>query len=416
MALHATAVLALILALPPSELEGPDAALFSAVEAGDATALRSALGAGADPDARNAQEQTPLILAAQKGSTEAASLLLEAGADVNTRDQRGLSALAYAAGLGHLSVAQALLARGADVNSKSQGDVTPLMLASQNGHADIVAELLRSGAKANARGPEDLTALLLAIGNGHEDAAARLLQHGADANAANSVDDRPLIVAARRGQLGTVQELLKRGAKVNDKNWNGDTPLIEAVRYRRFEIVPALLEAGAKVGKKNHNGDTALGLAQKFGDEGMVAWLEGHVPPASPEEAPPTIPTVTFGQRVSVPNSGPEWRCPERKALAPPEKTHDVLPDYSDGLQRRRLKGTVVLEANVSPEGRVTGVSVSGPPSLLDAAAIDAVRQWRYAPTVLCGTPVPVILTVRVPFEDELSLQDKRANRSFSRY
>ena len=51
-----------------------------------------------------------------------------------------------------------------------------------------------------------------------------------------------------------------------------------------------------------------------------------------------------------------------------------------------------------------------------DRIAIDAVRQWRYAPTVLCGTPVPVRLTVSVTFDDELNLQGKRANRSFSRY
>jgi protein TonB len=113
---------------------------------------------------------------------------------------------------------------------------------------------------------------------------------------------------------------------------------------------------------------------------------------------------------------GPEWRCPEGKALAPPEKTHDVTPDYSDALQRRRAQGTVVLEAKVSPEGRVTEVTVSGPPSLMDAAAIDAVRQWRYAPTVLCGTPVPAIMTVDVSFSDDLKLQEKRANQSFNRY
>jgi TonB family protein len=416
MTLPAAVVVVLALALPLSELKGPDAALLSAAETADLAAIRSQLEAGADPDARNEQKQTPLIVAAQKGSTDVARLLLEAGADVDAKDRRGLSALVYAAGLGHLPLARALLAAGADVNSKSRDDATALMLASQNGHADIVAELLRSGAKANARGREGLNALLLALGSGHEELAVLLLEHGADANAANSMKDSPLMVAARQGQTATVRALLERGARVNDKNWNGDTPLIEAVRYRRFAIVPDLLEAGAKVEQKNHNGDTAPGLAKKFGDGRMTTLLESGVTPAPSEEAQAPLPTVTFGRRVSIPDMGPEWRCAERKTLAPPEKTHDVLPDYSDALQRLRQQGTVVLEARVNPEGRVTDVSVAGTPSLLDAAAIDAVRQWHYAPTVLCGTPVPVILTVNVSFTEELRLQEKRANRSFSRY
>jgi len=36
---------------------------------------------------------------------------------------------------------------------------------------------------------------------------------------------------------------------------------------------------------------------------------------------------------------------------------------------------------------------------LLDAAAIDAVRQWRFTPTLLNGQPVPVVMTVTVAFK-----------------
>jgi TonB family protein len=148
----------------------------------------------------------------------------------------------------------------------------------------------------------------------------------------------------------------------------------------------------------------------------MMALLQGGAVPASSQDAYASTPTVTFGRKVSISDASEEWKCPERETLAPPEKTQDVPPDYSDVLQRRRLQGTVVLEARVSPEGRVTDVSVAGDPSLLDAAAVDAVRQWRYKPTLLCGKPVPVRLSVSVSFTDELRLEDKRANRSFNVY
>ena len=62
------------------------------------------------------------------------------------------------------------------------------------------------------------------------------------------------------------------------------------------------------------------------------------------------------------------------------------------------VSGVVILEAIVEPDGSVIRVKVlrglAGP---LDAAAVDAVKQWRYEPTVLAGTAVSVVMTVPVP-------------------
>ena len=51
------------------------------------------------------------------------------------------------------------------------------------------------------------------------------------------------------------------------------------------------------------------------------------------------------------------------------------------------------------PRGRVTDVKVLRGVPLLDQAAIDAVRQWVYTPTLLNGTPVAVVMTVTVNFK-----------------
>jgi protein TonB len=75
-----------------------------------------------------------------------------------------------------------------------------------------------------------------------------------------------------------------------------------------------------------------------------------------------------------------------------------VDPVYPQVAVFAHVAGVVVLEATVDREGRVQSVRVLRSIPLLNQAAIDAVRQWRYAPLLLQGTPVPFILTVTVAF------------------
>jgi protein TonB len=62
------------------------------------------------------------------------------------------------------------------------------------------------------------------------------------------------------------------------------------------------------------------------------------------------------------------------------------------------VQGIVIIEAVVGPDGRVQDAKVLRSIALLDAAALEAVKQWEYAPTLLNGVPVPVIMTVTVDF------------------
>ena len=65
-----------------------------------------------------------------------------------------------------------------------------------------------------------------------------------------------------------------------------------------------------------------------------------------------------------------------------------------------RIRGVLILEANVDKEGRVVEVTVLRTASkLLDAAAITAVRQWQYRPLILNGLPEPFVLTVVLTFD-----------------
>jgi periplasmic protein TonB len=58
----------------------------------------------------------------------------------------------------------------------------------------------------------------------------------------------------------------------------------------------------------------------------------------------------------------------------------------------------VVLECTVSPMGKVTAVTVVRGIPLLNEAAMAAVKQWIYTPTLRDGVPVPIIMTVTVRF------------------
>jgi TonB family protein len=57
------------------------------------------------------------------------------------------------------------------------------------------------------------------------------------------------------------------------------------------------------------------------------------------------------------------------------------------------------MECTISPQGNVVDVKVLRGIPLLDGAAVDAVKQWIYTPTLLNGVPVPVIMTVTVKFK-----------------
>jgi len=84
--------------------------------------------------------------------------------------------------------------------------------------------------------------------------------------------------------------------------------------------------------------------------------------------------------------------------IAEPRKLRDVRPEYPEIAQAAKVQGIVILEVVIDEAGDVTDAKVLRSIPLLDQAALDAVKQWRYTPTMLNGTPVPVIMTVTVNF------------------
>jgi TonB family protein len=87
--------------------------------------------------------------------------------------------------------------------------------------------------------------------------------------------------------------------------------------------------------------------------------------------------------------------------IRPPKKVHHHDPVYPDEARAARIAGVVIVELTVAPDGSVQDARVLRSILMLDQPALEAVRQWRFEPTLLNGAPVPVVMTVTVPFAME---------------
>jgi periplasmic protein TonB len=130
-------------------------------------------------------------------------------------------------------------------------------------------------------------------------------------------------------------------------------------------------------------------------DVGMVGGVPGGVPGGSaggvlggiiggaPSLAPPPKPveTVRVGGQVQMANL-----------------IHQVNPVYPPIARTAHIQGTVLLHAIIGKDGTIKELQyISGPPLLMHAA-MDAVQQWRYRPTMLNNQPVNVDTTIQVIF------------------
>jgi protein TonB len=84
--------------------------------------------------------------------------------------------------------------------------------------------------------------------------------------------------------------------------------------------------------------------------------------------------------------------------IKPPTKLKDVRPLYPPEAEAAHVQGVVIVEARIEPDGHVSDVRVLRSIRELDQAAIDAVKQWEFSPTLLNGVAVPVIMTMTVNF------------------
>ena len=110
-------------------------------------------------------------------------------------------------------------------------------------------------------------------------------------------------------------------------------------------------------------------------------------PPPPPPPPPPPVELIDGQAPVRVGGN-----------IKPPTKTRDVKPVYPEEALASRVQGVVIIEATIDTLGNVSTARVLRGQPLLDQAALDAVKEWQFTPTMLNGVAVPVIMTVTVNF------------------
>ena len=163
--------------------------------------------------------------------------------------------------------------------------------------------------------------------------------------------------------------------------------LIEAYRWVSLAATRATAAQSAEFAATRDRLVSAMTLAQVAEAQKRArAWLEAFEPVRS------------ASARTAV--AGTPAPAPLRALIdiPAPQLTLQMPPVYPSIAQAARIQGNVILDATISPAGRVTSVQILRSIPLLDQAAIEAVKQWEFAPTVVNGVAMPVIMTVTVSF------------------
>jgi TonB family protein len=102
--------------------------------------------------------------------------------------------------------------------------------------------------------------------------------------------------------------------------------------------------------------------------------------------------------QADLQSQGPTGPVRVGSDLQAPKKIKDVKPVYPPEAQSARVQGIVILEATIGPDGKVTNARTLRSIPLLDQAALDAVLQWEFTPTLVNGVPVAIVMSVTVNF------------------
>lgn len=238
------------------------------------------LAGAAAPAVSRAQAGPPETLAeaASRGDLAGAQALIKAGADPNAKDSYDYTPMMWAIRRGNLSMAQLLFSANAKLPAPSPS-FAPMALAAQSGNAGLVSFLAGQGLDPNAKTSLGKTAMSFAAASGSTATVQALLNAHADVNAADSRGQTPLIAAAQLGEPAMAGYLVDHGAMVNAADSFGYTALMWAAQDGSLPAVQALLSRGANAGLKSKAGLTAAQIARGRGYDAIArAILSGAGP------------------------------------------------------------------------------------------------------------------------------------------
>ncbi|XP_028131929.1 uncharacterized protein LOC114327487 [Diabrotica virgifera virgifera] len=268
-----------------------------AVEAGRLNVAKLLLDRGASVNAKDKNDRTPLDLAtkgdmikllkraqmdqglsinAREGTFDKVEDLIAQGANLEAKDNNDNTPLHNACNNGHFNVAKYLIEKGASLKAKNKDGKIPLELAEQKGYTDIVEILkqtqlnldrelliavekedlgkvkdnIRRGANVNAQSRLGWASVFWAIQKNNSNIVKLLVNNGADINAKDNESWMPLHWAVQLGSLDVVKYLVERGANINALTADGRAPLELAVQKNCVDIIEFLKKAQSGLNKE----------------------------------------------------------------------------------------------------------------------------------------------------------------------
>jgi hypothetical protein len=157
------------------------------------------------------KELTLLHLVSYMGNSNLARILVRRGADVNAKDSRDGTPLCYAVSRNQIKVVKLLIRLGADVNTTCNQNITPLHLATKNGYTGIVKALIQADADIDFTDEQDLLMLRQAATRGYTEIIRALLE---TAENPSEVSTQILFDTVYSGWYEVTKVLLEVGADV----------------------------------------------------------------------------------------------------------------------------------------------------------------------------------------------------------
>ena len=214
---------------------GKSDGIWAAAEEGDVEAVKGYLAIDVNVDARDeVYEGTPLHFAAFKGRKEVAELLINEGADVNAKNQADATPLDLAIEKKRDETVSLLRKHGGKTGSELKGG-EPVVEATQpepptvkapdiliheavaEGNIEAVKQYLNAGRDVNAKDEDSWTPLHFAASDGHKEVVELFIAKGADVNVKSKFDETPLDLAIINNETETADLLRKHGGKTGSE-------------------------------------------------------------------------------------------------------------------------------------------------------------------------------------------------------
>ena len=217
------------------------------------------------------------------------------------------------------------------------------------------------------------------------------------------------------------RETILKGIAAEDRALANRPDYVEALIYKNILLrMQALLSTDSQeLNDLLKEADAIRNKALSLG----ASTTSGYPPPPPPPppsgvrpmSVPPSPPTFVRPGAVAPPPPPPpppppagwaEYKA-QVDALQPiriggeiktPTKIKDVKPEYPAEARASGVQGVVIAELLIDADGRVVDAVIVRSIAAFDEAALSAVKQWRFMPTLLNGTAVPVLMTVSVNF------------------